>query len=57
MDSRDEYDYGWNLKGQRFHTLKSGRHQGRLNKHSQSGDYQIISFVNFMYFRYFYPIL
>ncbi len=31
MDSRDEYDYGWNLKGQRFHALKSGQRQGRIN--------------------------
>ncbi len=31
IDSRDEYDYGWNLKGQRFHALKSGRRQGRIN--------------------------
>ena len=31
MDSRDEYDYGWNLKGQRFHALKSGRRLGRVN--------------------------
>ncbi len=26
-----EYDYGWNLKGQRFHSQKSGRRQGRIN--------------------------
>lgn len=31
MDSRDEYDYGWNSKGQRFHALKSGRREGRVN--------------------------
>lgn len=31
MDSRDEYDYGWNEKGQRFHALKSGRRHGRVN--------------------------
>ena len=31
MDSPDEYEYGWNLKGQRFHALKSGRRQGRIN--------------------------
>ncbi len=31
MDNRDEYDYGWNLKGQRFHALKSGRREGRVN--------------------------
>lgn len=31
MDSRDEYDYGWNEKGQRFHALKSGRREGRVN--------------------------
>lgn len=31
MDSRDQYDYGWNEKGQRFHALKSGRREGRVN--------------------------
>ena len=31
MDSRDEYDYGWNLKGQRFHALNSRRRLGRVN--------------------------
>ena len=31
MDSREQYDYGWNLKGERFHALKSGRRQGRIN--------------------------
>ena len=31
MDSRDAYDYGWNEKGQRFHALKSGRREGRVN--------------------------
>lgn len=31
MDNRDQYDYGWNEKGQRFHALKSGRREGRVN--------------------------
>lgn len=31
MDNRDDYAYGWNEKGQRFHALKSGRRQGRVN--------------------------
>ena len=31
MDSRDAYDYGWNEKGERFHALKSGRREGRVN--------------------------
>jgi transposase len=31
MDNRDEYGYGWNQKGQRFHALKSGRREGRIN--------------------------
>jgi transposase len=31
MDNRDDYAYGWNQKGQRFHALKSGRRQGRVN--------------------------
>ena len=31
MDNREDYTYGWNEKGQRFHALKSGRRQGRVN--------------------------
>ena len=31
MDNRDEYSYGWNERGQRFHALKSGKRQGRIN--------------------------
>jgi transposase len=31
MDHREDYSYGWNEKGQRFHALKSGRRQGRVN--------------------------
>lgn len=31
MDSRDDYGYGWNERGERFHALKSGLRQGRVN--------------------------
>jgi len=31
MDNREDYGYGWNEQGQRFHALKSGRRQGRVN--------------------------
>ncbi len=31
MDSREDYSYGWNAKGQRFYALKSGIRQGRVN--------------------------
>ena len=31
MDNRDQYDYAWNQRGQRFHALKSGRREGRVN--------------------------
>lgn len=31
MDERDDYDYGWNERGQRLHALKSGRRVGRIN--------------------------
>lgn len=31
MDSRDNYDYGWNERGVRFHALKSGRRENRVN--------------------------
>lgn len=31
MDNREDYGYGWNSKGERFHAFKSGRRQGRVN--------------------------
>lgn len=31
MDQRDDYAYGWNERGERFHALKSGQRQGRVN--------------------------
>jgi hypothetical protein len=31
MDNRDDYAYGWNERGERFHTFKSGKRQGRVN--------------------------
>jgi len=31
MDNRDEYSYGWNDRGKRFHALKTGRRTGRVN--------------------------
>ena len=31
MDNRKDYGYGWNEKGQRFHPLKSGKREGRVN--------------------------
>lgn len=31
MDNRDGYGYGWNQQGERFHALKSGRREGRVN--------------------------
>lgn len=31
MDNRDDYAYGWNERGERFHAFKSGKRQGRVN--------------------------
>lgn len=31
MDNPDEYAYGWNKQGERFHALKSGRREERVN--------------------------
>jgi hypothetical protein len=31
MDNRDDYAYGWNQQGERFHALKSGLRKGRVN--------------------------
>jgi transposase len=31
MDEREDYEYGWSPRGERFHALRSGRRQGRIN--------------------------
>lgn len=31
IDNREEYGYGWNEKGQRFHALKAGRRSIRVS--------------------------
>lgn len=31
MDNRDDYGYGYSPEGERFHALKSGRREGRVN--------------------------
>lgn len=31
MDNREDYSYGYNEKGKRFHAQKNGRRQGRVN--------------------------
>ena len=31
MDNRDDYGYGWNELGERFHADKSGQRKGRVN--------------------------
>jgi hypothetical protein len=31
MDHRDDYAYGWNERRERFHALKPGRREGRVN--------------------------
>jgi transposase len=31
MDNREDYGYGWNLKGRRFHDLKSGKRSIRVS--------------------------
>jgi transposase len=43
MDSRDDYAYGWNEKGQRFHALKSGQRQGRVNMIAAYSDRHLIA--------------
>lgn len=43
MDNRDEYSYGWNEKGQRFHALKSGKRQGRINMIAALSNQKIIA--------------
>jgi len=43
MDNREDYEYGWNDKGQRFHALKSGRRQGRVNMIAALCDQNLIA--------------
>jgi transposase len=43
MDNRDDYAYGWNQKGERFHSLKSGRREGRINMIAAYCNHQLIS--------------
>ena len=31
MDNREDYGYGWNSQGERFHADKSGKRKGRVN--------------------------
>ncbi len=31
IDNREDYGYGWNLKGKRFHDLKSGKRRIRVS--------------------------
>lgn len=43
MDNRDEYAYGWNQQGERFHALKSGRRKGRVNMIAALCDQNLIA--------------
>jgi hypothetical protein len=43
MDNRDEYAYGWNKQGERFHALKSGRRSGRVNMIAALCDQSLIA--------------
>lgn len=43
MDNRDDYAYGWNEQGERFHALKSGKRQGRVNMIAAYCDHQLIA--------------
>jgi len=43
MDSRDDYRYGWNQQRERFHALKSGQRQGRVNMIAALSTQQLIA--------------
>ena len=43
MDNRDEYDYGYGPKGERFHALKSGSRSGRVNMIAALRDKQLMA--------------
>jgi len=46
MDNRDEYAYGWNKQGERFHALKSVRRSGRVNMIAALCDQNLIAPFN-----------
>ncbi|GAX46397.1 putative transposase [Tolypothrix sp. NIES-4075] len=39
----EDYGYGWNEKGERFHALKSGRRQGRVNMIAALRNHQLMA--------------
>ena len=41
--SSDKYAYGWNKSGQKFHSLKSGKRQGRVNLIAAYCNHQLIA--------------
>ncbi len=43
MDQRDDYAYGWNERGERFHAFKSGRRLLRVNMIAALCNRQLIS--------------
>jgi len=43
MDSREDYAYGWNERGERFSALKSGRPEGRVNMIAAQGNQKLIA--------------
>lgn len=43
MDNREDYGYGYNERGQRFHALKSGRRLGRVNMIAAWCNHQLIA--------------
>lgn len=43
MDNREDYGYGWNEKGERFHALKSGRRRGRVNMIAALRNHQLMA--------------
>jgi len=43
MDNRDDYGYGWNEQGERFHSLKSGLRTERVNMVAAYCNHQLMA--------------
>ena len=45
MDNRDEYECGWNERGEGFYALKSGTRKGRVNMIAAYRDGQLFDSI------------
>lgn len=43
MDNREDYAYGYSLKGERLHALKPGSRSGRVNMIAAWSNHQLLA--------------